>query len=61
MAERACSARVERHRLYMSTYQKAYDPELFVVMRGLHHLAAHHETGADYLVFTDSQAAMRRI
>ena len=37
------------------------EAELFAVLAGLRHLASRRESGQHYVVFTDSQAAMRII
>ena len=46
---------LHRHR------QKTFDAKIFAIMRAVRFLVARQQVGRDFVVFTDSQAAMRGI
>ena len=57
-ARRVYGAKMERSR---GLYREAYDPEILAIVRGVHFLASKQQSGRNFTIFTDSQAAMSRV
>lgn len=46
---------------YVGNRQETFGAEIFAIMRTFHHLASKRQKPQDFIIFTDSQAAMTRI
>ena len=50
-----------KHGTYLRKNKEVFDAEVFAILRAIRLLNKTNETGKDYMVFSDAQAAIARV